>query len=367
MDDPRPLKICHVVLSLRPGGLENGVVNVINGLDRSRFRSSVCCLQEKGEFVARIRDPDVEVTAMGLQPGNDLRLPLRLAALFRRQRTDIVHTRNAESFFYGVLGARLAGVPRVVHSEHGRTFPEKRLRALAQRWLLRFVDYSFAVSARLKEDLQNEIGVGREQFHVLYNGVDLQKFPLAARRPERGEILIGSVGRLVKVKNYGLLLRAFARLPAQARCRLILIGDGPERAGLQAQAAQLAVQDRVQFAGHRDDVPRLLQDLDVFVLPSISEGMSNTMLEAMACGATVVASDVGGNRELVEHGASGLLFASDDLDGLTRALARVVTDEAFRAQLAAAAACRVRAEFSIQAMIGRYEDMYRAVARGSAP
>jgi sugar transferase (PEP-CTERM/EpsH1 system associated) len=344
--------------------LENGVVNVVNGLDPALLRSSVCCLQEGGEFAARIRNR-TEVVAMGLKPGNDFRLPLRLARLFRAWRVDIVHTRNAEPFFYGLLAARLARVPVVIHSEHGRTFPEKPLRARIQRWMLSNVNAAFAVSQRLKEDLVRELGVSPGRFEVLYNGVDLDRFgspsTAADSRPAGRDVVIGSVGRLVPVKNYSLLLQAMARLPAGPASRLVLVGDGPERSLLENLAAALGLRDRVQFAGHREDVPGALQEMDIFVLPSTSEGMSNTLLEAMAGGVTAVASDVGGNSEIIENEVSGLLFPSGDIARAAGQLGRLIGDSALRERLARAAAARVRGEFSIDAMLQRYTKLYTRV------
>jgi sugar transferase (PEP-CTERM/EpsH1 system associated) len=361
----RPLHICHIVLSLEPGGLENGVVNVINGLDPAEFRSSVCCLQRAGEFAARL-GPDVAIASMDLRPGNDPWMPLRVARLLRRWDVDIVHTRNAESFFYGILAARLARVLAVVHSEHGRVFPEKPMRALAQRLLLRHVDAAFAVSEQLRSDLVRELRIPADRFEVFYNGVDVERFQRGQTRGaprDTGGLLIGSVGRLAAVKNYALLLHAIARLPEAPSCRLVLIGEGPERAALKELAAQLGLERRVEFSGHRDDVPQLLQGLDIFVLPSLSEGMSNTLLEAMAAGLPVVASDVGGNRELIESERSGLLFPSGDVAALAEQLGRLLGDADLRARLGRAAALRARSEFSMEAMLARYASLYRRVGR----
>ena len=364
----RPLHICHIVLSLEPGGLENGVVNVVNGLDPVEFRSSVCCLQRAGEFANRMR-PGVAIASMDLRPGNDPWMPLRVARLLRRWGVDIVHTRNAEPFFYGFLAGRLAGVPAVVHSEHGRVFPEKPWRALAQRLLLRHVDAAFAVSGQLRSDLMRELHVPADRFEVLYNGVDVRRFQReAAHRspPDAARaLMIGSVGRLAAVKNYALLLRAMARLPPAPPCKLLLIGDGPERPALTQLAAQLGLADRVEFSGHRDDVAQLLPDLDIFVLTSLSEGMSNTVLEAMAAGLPVLASDVGGNRELIESERTGVLFQSGDEGALAAQLARLLGSAELRARLGNAAALRARSEFSMEAMLARYASLYRRVGRRS--
>ena len=361
----RPLHICHIVLSLEPGGLENGVVNVVNGLDPAEFRASVCCLQRAGGFAARLR-PGVEIASMELRPGNDPWLPLRVARQLRRWSVDIVHTRNAEPFFYGVLAGRLAGVPAVVHSEHGRVFPEKPWRALAQRLLLRRVDAAFAVSEQLKSDLVRELRIPADRIEVLHNGVDIARFQRLPVRAPAGDaarvLVIGSVGRLAAVKNYALLLHAMARLPAAPACRLILIGEGPEKTALRQLAAQLGLEARVEFSGHREDVPQLLEQLDLFVLPSLSEGMSNTVLEAMAAGLPVLASDVGGNRELIASDQTGVLFPSGDVAALAGELLRLLGSPDLRARLGAAAARRARTEFSMEAMLDRYASLYRRVA-----
>lgn len=364
------INIQHVMLSLQPGGLENGVVNVINGLDETRFHSSVTCLQQSGAFAARIRSAGVGIHVMGLKPGNDFALPIRLARLFRNTRTDIVHTRNAEAFYYGLIGAKLAGVRAVIHSEHGRVLPDSRRRMRLQRWLLRFTDAAFAVSDQLRRDLAFHLRVPEDCFRVIYNGVNVNRNARADRAAARRvfgasdtDIVIGSVGRLVVVKNYQLLLRALGTI-LDSQARLVLIGDGPERAELESLAVKQGLNGRVCLLGHREDVADLLAGMDIFVLPSLSEGMSNTLLEAMAAGLAVIASDVGGNREIVEHERSGLLFTSGDSTGLRERLIELIENLPRRSELGHAAQTRVLAHFSMPTMIRSYEDLYERTARG---
>jgi glycosyltransferase involved in cell wall biosynthesis len=256
-----------------------------------------------------------------------------------------------------------------VHSEHGRTFPERWHRALLQRWLLRGTACAFAVSRQLAEQMVTEIGVPPGSLKVIYNGVDTAKFAGAARRERRehrDEILIGSIGRLAAVKNYQLLLHAVARLPQDQHWRLVLIGDGPERQNLQRTISELGIGARVSLLGHRDDIAELLGDLDIFVLPSVSEGMSNTLLEAMAAGVAVIASDAGGNREIIESGRSGLLFASGDLPAATQAIQRLASDAQLRARLAQAGKQRATTTFGLGPMLRAYEDLYRSVWRATS-
>ncbi len=365
------IHVQHLLLSLQPGGLENGVVNVVNGLDPVRFQSSLVCLKRAGEFSSRITAKDVAIHEMGWQGGNDLILPLRLARLFRRTRPLIVHTRNAESFYYGFLGAKLSGVPVLIHSEHGRTFDDRAVRFRVQRLFSHFTDRLFAVTEQLKSDLVRHIEIPKQRIEVLYNGVDLGRFRPVDRESQRArlgiareELVVGSVGRLVAVKNYPLLLRAFHALGRPAS-RLILVGDGPEKGSLRVLAAQLGIADRVTLLGHRDDVPECLAAMDVFVLPSVSEGMSNTLLEAMGSGIPVVASDVGGNPEIVRPNLDGLLFPSNDLPALTSAL-HAMANGATRNHFGAAARARVFADFSMSAMISRYQTLYESAVTAGA-
>jgi len=378
MTSRAPIRVLHVLLSLEPGGLENGVVNVINRLDRDRFVSSVCCLKHAGEFARRIEDPRVAIHELHWRGGNDPRLALRLAGLLRRTQPHIVHTRNAEPFFYGFAGAKLARAQALVHSEHGRKFDDRPARFAVQRWMSRHTDAIFAVSGQLKTDLVKYIGMPEASVEVLHNGVDLGRFDVAARagadagarerardalRREWGvpdsALVVGSVGRLVAVKNYALLLRAAAS--SGLAIHVVLAGEGPERAALTALAASLGIASRVHLLGHSNDVDRVLGAFDVFVLPSFSEGMSNTLLEAMAAGVPPVASDVGGNGEIVRDGVDGRLFPSDDEAALRESLAALCRDAGERARLGAAARQRVLSTFDIRQMIAGYEQLYERV------
>jgi sugar transferase (PEP-CTERM/EpsH1 system associated) len=368
--DPR-LHIAHVVLSLQPGGLENGVVNVVNGLDADRFRSTVICLKQAGEFAQRLKAPGTTVHTMGLQPGNDWGLPWRLSRLLRREGVDVVHTRNAESFFYGAAAAKLGGIRHLVHSEHGRTFDDKPARFRLQRLLSSGADAIFTVSEQLKRDLCVHVGLAPRKVEVLYNGVDLSRFGSTRREAARvalglakDTIVVGSVGRLVSVKNYALLIRAL-RDPGLAKVSTILIGEGPERAALEQQIQSDGLSDRVRLLGHRDDVHTLLSALDVFVLPSLSEGMSNTLLEAMACGVPPVASRVGGNGEIVADGVHGRLFASGDEQALRAALLELCLDEQRRKAFGQAGQHRVKSAFDLGVMVRNYESLYERVTRST--
>jgi len=362
------IHIGHVVLSLRPGGLENGVVNVINGLPADRFVSTVYCLQEAGEFAQRLRAPGCSVREYGLKPGNDLRLPFRLSRDLRGDGVQVLHARNSEAFFYGYAAARLSGIRAVIHSEHGRASRESGLRRRLQGWMLRRRIRAFAVSRELARRLEVELGLPGGTFGVIYNGVDLDRFSKCDAGPcqsRGGPVTIGSVGRLVDVKNYPLLLRAFAELRKAVDARLLIVGDGSERQMLEALTQHLGIAGETQFVGHSEDVARYMRQMDIFVLPSLREGLSNTVLEAMACGLPIVATDVGGNGELVADKQSGYLFPSGDVPALAAHLRRLAGDAELRTRMGEAGRARAHGEFAMQAMLDHYAQLYADVADGA--
>jgi sugar transferase (PEP-CTERM/EpsH1 system associated) len=365
---PAPL-IAHILHRLDYGGLENGVVNLINGLPPEMARHTVICMTDAADFRQRIRRPDVEVHQLHKRPGKDPAAYWRLWRLLRRLRPAVVHTRNT-----GVLDcqfiARLAGVGQRIHGYHGWDVGDlhgdnprqQRLRRLLDPLVSRYV----VVSRQIGAWLESSLGVDPDRIEQICNGVDTTRFspaPDSGSRP-REPLVVGTVGRLQAVKNQALLVEAFGRLLARrpelaSRLRLVLGGDGPERSRLEAAIAAAGLGSQVVITGWRDDVPALLREFHVFVLPSLNEGISNTILEAMATGLPVVATDVGGNGELVEDGVTGFLVPSGDADALAGRLAAYADDPELLRAHGLAARRRAESEFSIRRMLERYENLYR--------
>ena len=361
-----PIRVMQVVLSLAPGGLERMVVNLVNHAS-AEFQFGVCCLEEAGEFAPLVTRPATPVVAFGKRPGLDWRLPWRIARLVRREKIQLLHTHNAGAHLYGAIGARLAGVP-VLHTEHtGKTFEAGQSRR-ANRFAARFTNYTVAVSADNARFICAEEGVDPARLKVLPNGIPLSPVVSQLDRATilrqlglpAGARVIGTVGRLVPVKNYPLLIEAFAQLRRnQPDLHLLFIGDGPIRTELEAQAQTLQIASSVHFLGMRSDVSDLLRLLDVFVLSSLSEGLSIALLEAMAAGCPIVVTAVGGNRELIQDGATGLLVPSGDVDSLATAIARLLQSPTLAHQLGAAARDLAHAQYSVEAMCSQYEALYR--------
>ncbi len=377
-----PPLVAHLIYRLQVGGLENGLINLINHMDPQRYGHLVVSLTDATEFRHRIRRPDVEVIELNKRPGHDWGLYLRLYLLFRERRPAIVHSRNLAALEAQVPAA-LAGVPARVHGEHGwdvQDLDGMRYRRW-KRMLRPFVHHYIALSRQIEDYLRQQIAVPPERLTRILNGVDVERFrPLDDRqdqedpRPEqfRGCFCIGTVGRLEGVKNQGLLLEAFIRFRAgyadlAERACLMIIGDGSLRPELERRARESGVLDAVWFAGSREDVPELMRRLDLFVLPSMAEGISNTIMEAMASGVPVVATDVGGNSELVVPGETGTLVSPGDPEAMAKAIAAYGAEPGRRQREAAAARLRAERVFSLPTMVAKYTQVYDQVlarARG---
>jgi sugar transferase (PEP-CTERM/EpsH1 system associated) len=360
-----PPLIAHVIHRLDFGGLENGLVNLVNGMPAERFRHAIVCLAGFNQvFRDRIQRSDVEVISLGKRPGKDLGAYARMWGVLRRLAPSVVHTRNLGTVDMQWIAAS-AGVPHRVHGEHGWEAADpcgRNPKALRIRRACRPVIHLYVpMSKDIAHWLEKEVHVNPSRIRQLYSGVDVHRFTPAAEANlfDRSAFTIGNVGRLDPVKNQESLLQAFAALSGRfPNLRLAIVGEGPLRSSLEAAASALGVADRVSFTGARNDTPELMRTFDLFVLPSINEGISNTILEAMATGLPVVAARVGGNPELIADGITGRLYDQADPAALERALVPYLTDPAECREHGAAGRVRVMQNFSLDAMVQRYLDVY---------
>ena len=370
---PSPLRVMHVTYKFGVGGMEVGIAKLVNGLDATRIASSICSSVPGDSLKERLR-PGVKLFELNRRRGNDPNLVADLYRLFKRERPHVVHTHRWGTLLEGALAAKLAGVPYVVHGEHG-TLETRWHNAWVQRRLWHRVDRVLSVSSRLAERMARELRFPLDRITVIRNGLDLKRFqPLAdkasAKRalgiaPDR--LVIGTVGRTVPVKDHPTLLRALARLrDARIDFAAVIAGTGPAFQDTVRLAESLNLQD-VQLLGNRDDVESVLAAFDIFVLSSRSEGLSNTIQEAMASGLPVVATNVGGADELVVEGQTGVLTPSGDDRAMAEALATLARDGATRASLGRSGAERARAHFGIERMFRDYESMYLGLGELGAP
>lgn len=378
----QPPLIAHIIYALGTGGLENGLVNIINRCPPSRYRHVIICLTRAQHFARRLTAPDVEVIELDKKPGHDLLMYWRLWRHLRRLRPAVVHTRNLAALETQLLGLLMPGCKRV-HGEHGRDMHDLDGSNRKYQWLRRalspLIHQFIAVSQDLSRWLVDTVHIPQDKVIQIYNGVDTQRFARRAKDPcqlatampegflaDGDCVVLGTVGRLVAVKDQQLLIKAMHKLLCEqpelrARLRLLMVGAGPEHGPLTALIDKLALSKLVWLAGDREDIPELLRCMDIFVLPSLGEGISNTVLEAMATGLPVIASAVGGNPELVEDQLNGLLFPAGDANALTRAIATLADSPALRHAMGRAAESHIRRRFNWQRTVDSYLAVYDAL------
>ncbi|WP_313950413.1 TIGR03088 family PEP-CTERM/XrtA system glycosyltransferase [Accumulibacter sp.] len=371
--DARPL-IAHVVFRFDVGGLENGVVNLINHMPRDAYRHAVISLTDITDFRKRIVRDDVVFIALEKRPGHALAIYPRLFRLFRKLRPAVVHSRNLAALEVAIP-AWAAGVPVRVHGEHGRDVGDLDGSSKKYQWLRRFyrpfVTHYIALSRDLEHYLISRVGVPSGRVAQIYNGVDARRFrPVRPRQAIAGCPfvdpacwLIGTVGRMQTVKDQTTLVRAFIRVleafpDLKSRLRLVMIGDGPLLGDARILLEQASVAELAWLPGQRDDIPEILRGLDCFVLPSLAEGVSNTILEAMASGLPVIATDVGGNSELLEVGRSGELVSAADVEAMAQQIAAYAMDPQRARAAGVAGRAAVERLFSLEAMSENYQGLY---------
>lgn len=363
----------QLVLSLAPGGTERLVIEIVRGLTQT-VESIVCCLDQPGAWAAELADLQVPVLSLARTPGFHPGLAMRLARIMKEHRVDVVHCHHYSPYVYGLLASVLHPKVQLVFTEHGRlsNAPPSSKRRLVNPMLSMWPGRLCAVSADLKHHMVAE-GFPARRINVTYNGIDPGQRPsCAARIAARKQLglpvdafVVGTVGRLDPVKNLALLLQAHAMVQQQREnVRTVIVGEGPERAALDAKARELGVGDTVTFAGYRSDVRFVMSAFDVYVNCSTYEGVSLTILEAMASTLPVIATRVGGNPEVVIDQETGLLVPGR-ARSFAGAIAGLAADPRLRRILGEAGRWRVKRHFSIARMIDEYASAYLGAAHAA--
>lgn len=375
--------VVHVIYRLAVGGMENGLINLINHMPPARYRHNIICLTKSTTFRSRLKRNEVSIIELNKAPGHDFRTHQLLWRILRQMRPDIVHTRNLGTLEFQ-LTAAMAGVQGRIHGEHGRDTSDLDGTSIKYNMLRKamrpFVTQYTAVSVDLARWLNNTIGIRAGRVNHIYNGVDIVKFSPGRSRASRtcpegfappGAFVVGTVGRLEPVKDQITLVKAFLNLvrsnqTTRQKMRLIIIGAG----SLYRQAKELLLEaDADSLAwlpGEREDVPDLMRAMDLFVLPSLREGISNTILEAMATGLPVIATNTGGNPEIVNPGETGELVPPLDPIAMAAAIASYFADPRRVADHGRNAREEAVCRFSMQAMVNGYLATYDGVL-GKAP
>jgi len=365
----RKIRVLHLLHSLGVGGTERRVLRLGLGLDPERY--DIHALSLRPVVGSALPWPAERHKFFPIPSGLQWRRLMALASFMRSGNYDVVHSHNWATMFYGVLAARLAGVPVVLHGEHGRNDVDRQgvswQRELLAAGLARLTTRVVAVNEAIAADVMARWKLAAAKIVCLPNGVDLKRFvPRASPAREQDEFIIGTLARFDSIKNLPCLVRAFARLCIsypQVRARLVLVGNGPDYAAVRHLARQGAAADKIDFVGDTDLPEQWYPRFDLFVNSSFSEGMSNSILEAMACGVPVLASAIAGNLCWLRENENALFFPSDDDEVLAQRLFHFVTERNFGLRIGAANLRRVQAEFDNQSFLLRYDALYQQLLK----
>jgi glycosyltransferase involved in cell wall biosynthesis len=362
MSSSHPLNVLLMAQQLGPGGTERQVTEIARALDRTRFRPHVACLVDgpRGRELREAGVPVLDLALRSFQSPAALRGAVRLVRYIRANRIRLAHAFDYPMACFGVPLAKLAGVPVVLSSQRADRKLNPRLYLRWQRVTDRMVDGIVVNCDAMRRHLVADEGIPGQSIHLCYNGIDTARFsPNVRRKAPEEPLVVGIVALLRPEKGLDTLLEAFARVKdLRPGLRLQLVGDGEMRPRLEQLAAALGIAEQCRIDPATDDVPAWLHKIDIFVLPSLSEAFSNSLMEAMACGCAVAASNVGGNPEMVVDGETGLLFEKGDAEGLACKLRLLIEDDALRRRLAGAAVRSIRDRFSLEASARRMAEIY---------
>jgi sugar transferase (PEP-CTERM/EpsH1 system associated) len=372
MVNSKLINIAHVIPAMNVGGREKVVIDILKQLDRTKFNIEVVCLGDKGGLYDEFESTDLPIHFFKKKAGFRPKLFIELKKHFTKHQYDIVHSHNPGSFIYTAIGAELARIPMIINSEHGYSYDITFRKRLFESFLMNIIDLTLTVSDDLCKKILNRPFVKQSKVKRLYNGIPVEKFlhDVQKRKEIRnflnvGEttLLIGTIGRLVKVKDHKTLIRSF-KIVHQTfpDSKLVIVGEGTRKNELFDLSNQLGLSSEIIFTGTRDDISCILSGLDVFVLSSISEGISITLLEAMAAGLPVVATSVGGNVEIVEDHFSGLLVLPKSPQLMAKALIFMIQNVSKREKFGDTGKKTVMQKFNIKKMIENLEAIYTSTS-----
>lgn len=371
-------KVLELVLSLTTGGTEKLVYDLVSRLGDTQYTPVVCCLDYYGKYGDLLRNQGVTVYCLNRKPGIDYKLIPRLAEIVNDEQIKIIHAHQYSPYFYGMLSILQKRtffhkhIPKMVYTEHGLPFPFQKdwKRRLVNPLLSFFTQEHIAISKTLRNNLAYYENFDHSRFKIIYNGIDLEKFDVPVVEGNlrnklgisQNSYILGIVARLHHVKNHPMLLKAFQKvLVSFPDATLLIIGDGPEENALIQLTKELQIQRQTHFLGNRSDIKELLRIIDIFILPSFSEGTSVSILEAMAMKRPVVATRVGGNPEVVEDQKTGILVENENVEELTMAIEKLLKNPELRTQMGNAGRVRVQENFSQPQMVQAYCDVFAEV------
>ena len=372
------INILHIYQNSKIGGVQQQLLSLLKAYSRERFNPIFCCLGPKEEI-----GKEIEGTKIEFIPLNKLRynrfspgIVLELYRLMKKKQIHVVRTHRYRSNLYGRLAAFLAGVPVIIASVHDNYRTDKRpKRRIMNRILSKITDKIVAVSEDVKEDIIRYDSIDPSKIEVIPNGIDVERF-----NPEKNttdirkefsleddDIVIGFIGRIVPAKGLEYLLNALPYLKEEFKSiKLLIVGEGSLVEKLKESAKKNNIFDNILFTGRRRDIPEILASINIFVMPSIAEGLPNALLEAMAMGKPIVTTEVGGIPEIVKNGFNGLLVPPRDTLSLSKAIKELISNDRLAAKLGQAARDLVHDNLSIKAIAQKWQSLYLSILKEKA-
>ena len=364
----KPITILHVMTKLPVGGVENQLLLLLKHYDKAKLSPTVCSLSGKGEVGKKIEDMGIEVICLNkLEHGFDWTIIRDLVNIMKSNNVEVVRTHQYHANLYGRIAAWLCRVPCIVPSVHNVYTRDRKIhRRILNNLLGRISDKIIAVSEAVKADIMAYDKIPDSRVKVVYNGVDEARFTCVERRSTRSEFnipehatVIGTVGRLAAQKGQRHLIESVALLVKEfPELILLIVGDGPEKEALRRTVSEKGLEKQVIFTGSRDDVPDLLAAMDIFVFPSLWEGMPNALAEAMAAGKPVIATDIKPNREVLGPEHAGVFVPIENSMAIASEIARLLRDRQAALLLGSVAQERAFSRFAISATVGAYTDLF---------
>jgi glycosyltransferase involved in cell wall biosynthesis len=363
----RKIKVLHLITSLEVGGAQHGLLLGLPRFDPDRYEHVICSVMGRMQMAAQFRKAGIEVHTLGLHRKTDLSVVLRLRALLKQLRPDVLHAYLLHSNVLGRIVGRLVGIPVIIGSE--RTIGQAgRLGRLVTRLTNPLTDAVEVNSETGARAIEHNLGVPPDKIEIVNSGVDLDAFGGSLKRTEiRAELglahdqhLVLYVGRLRPVKGVEYGIRAFASaVNSHPKMHMALAGEGEQLAYLKNLATELGVQEKITFLGVRNDLPGLFSAADSVLMPSLTEGLPRTAIEAMAAGKPVIATRVGGTPEAIIDGETGTLVPPMDVEAMAAALIELVRDTGLGARLGSAGRQRAEQNYSVDNYVARLDGLYR--------
>lgn len=368
----RMIKVTHILRSLEVGGAEKLVADLACLQKRSgEIDPSVICMIGLGPLENTIREAGIRCETAGLRGVKYLSGILSARSVLSRNRPDIVHTHNLVAHLHGGIAAKSLGIP-VIHTKHGREVPSFRKIPSLAKTVYGISRRTAVVSRDTGEIFQRKTGVDAGKIVVVHNGIDFSAFGHVSREVARKSFgispestVFGSVSRLDPVKDHATMLRAFARVAGDdSKCLFLIVGDGPERGNIERMIEELSISGRVIITGFTDRVKEYLAAMDLFLQPSTEEGLSLTILEAVASGVPVITTPVGGTPEIITGGKTGTFVDVGDAEGMALEMESYIRDRSPFVRMAENARKAAMEEFSLSGMTSRYEQLYKDIVEG---